>query len=603
MKELVLISQAGAPHQEPRILALAAWMGVPTRQIIIGNGSASAQLIAGIGDGSCSVVVSTGTLAVLREASPPGVLEDLIERHCAHLLVFSVGDGEEHADLLSWLTGGAVAGLGSAEERRSFCFPEDGRRFSRPFGRQSFSLGRPVPVSAFNLTNAESGDVDQILRADDHPVFLRLQRGSCELFLLALGQLPDIEGELSPNRGVEEYYDQLIPLLIFLRHCFGDMCWHGAESTARLIIDDPLLVPFYGFLSYGALRESMRSAGYAASIAFIPWNHWRTSKGKATAILADDPNLAICVHGCDHTNREFGDVDPESLQWKADTALSRMGRHRRRTGLAFDPVMVFPQGKFSSPAMLALRTGGYLAAVNTTCFPTDAGAPPLTIADFLRPAITKFDGFPLFQRRYPRRLIDFAFDIFLGRPVLLVQHHDDFRDGYRRLEEFVSGLHELEPKLAWAPLSAQLMASCVMRSLSATSMEVRFFTRQFRFKNARSTGTALVFSKAEPDAAAISGVLVDGVEVPFSFEHGVLAFEHHADAGQVIDVTILDRPRLPAAAPKPFGITHTMRVGLRRALSEFRDHALRKHPGLLAAASWMATRMRVTGDDGKEERI
>lgn len=576
-------------------------MGLTTRQITIGDRPAMDQLARDVGGSACSVAISTHTLAVLRDVSPD-LLRDFMESHCAQLLVFSVGHAREHGDLLHWLTGGAVAALGPAGERRTFDFPDDGRRLSRAFAGQSFTLEHPVPVRTFDLGDADGSGVEPILLADGRPVFLRVERGACELFLLALGQLPDINERLSQSRGVEEHYDRLIPLLIFLRHSFGEMCWHGAESTGRLIIDDPLLVRSYGFLSYRALRNSMHSAGYATSIAFIPWNHWRTSKKEAAGILDDDHKLSICVHGCDHTNREFGDVNPQSLQWKADTALSRMQRHEHRTGLAFDRVMVFPQGKFSSPAMLALRTGNYLAAVNTTCFPTDAGAEPLTIADFLRPAITKFYGFPLFQRRYPRRLVDFAFDVFLGRPVLLVQHHDDFRDGYGRLEEFVSGLHGLEPKLTWGPLSDQLMGSCMMRSLSATSMEVRFFTRQFRFKNPRSTPVALVLSRGEPDAAAVSRVLVDGRDVPFSCKDGVLAFEHRADAGQVIDVRVLDRPRRPAPGPKRSGVTHTVGVGVRRALSEFRDHALMKHPRLLAAATRLATRMKVTGQSGKQER-
>ena len=200
-----------------------------------------------------------------------------------------------------------------------------------------------------------------------------------------------------------------------------------------------------------------------------------------------------------------------------------MERHETRTGVAFEPVMVFPQGKFSTPAISALRASGYLAAVNTTCFPSYGEAEPLTIADFLRPAIMKFHGFPIFQRRYPRRLIDFAFDIFLWKPALIVQHHDDFRGGYRPFEEFVAGLHKLEPALSWGPLSEQLMESCMVRSVSERSIEVRFFTRQFKFKNLQTDRTAFTFSREEPSASAVSHVLVDGKSVPFS-HHFVMQF-------------------------------------------------------------------------------
>jgi hypothetical protein len=600
MKGLVLISCPGSSDHEGRILDLAEWMGVPTRKITIGDRPATDQLASELSGEEC-VALSAETLAFLREHLGSQVLQDFIDHRCARLLVYSIGRSQQHQDLLSWLTGAAVIGLTSPAERQVFHVAESAQRVSRVFAGQSFAVKRAVRIPSFELSGAGSRAAQEILRADERPVFLRTERGACEVFLLALARAPDIGMRLSQGAGIEEHYDQLIPFLIFLRHCFGGMCWHGAETTARLIIDDPLLDHAYGFLNYGALRSSMRSAGYGTSIAFIPWNHWRTSRKRARQSFGQDASLSVCVHGCDHTNKEFDDVDPGSLQWKADTALGRMERHKSRTGLAFDPVMVFPQGRFSSPALLALRKAGYVAAVNTTCFPTNAGAEPLTVADFLRPAITKYHGFPIFQRRYPRRLIDFAFDVFIGRPVLLVQHQDDFRDGYRRLEEFVDGLHKLAPKLTWAGLSNQLTRSCMIRSLSESSMEIRFFTGQFRFKNNGSARTNLVFSKEEPEVSAISSVVVDGVNVPFSFKNGLLTFEYQADPGRVIDVGIVDRPRALAPGGKSLGVAHTVGVVARRSLSEFRDNLLTRYPRLRAAATGLATRMKATGKGDWEE--
>jgi hypothetical protein len=597
MNDLVLISSPGGRDHSERLLALARWMGVSGRTVAVGDRPAMDRLIGELGR-DVSIAISAQALADLRGHAPPGAPPDFLVDACAKLLVFSTGGSGLGGDIFAWVTGGAVTGLAGPEERRRFHLPERGRKYSRAFAGQSFAPKRPVSLSAFELGDAAGGSVDKILLADERPIFLRTQKGACELFLLALTELPDIDERLSPAKTVEDFYEGLIPLLIFLRHGFGDRCWHGAESTARLIIDDPLLQDSYGFLDFGALKASMRSAGYATSIAFIPWNQWRTSKKRARRVLGHDSALSICVHGCDHTNREFDDTDPVSLQWKADTGLQRMERHKQRTGLACDPVMVFPQGRFSSPAVLALRNGGYLAAVNTTCFPTDAGAEPLTVADFLRPAMTRFHGFPLFQRRYPKRLIDFAFDLFLGRPALIVQHHEDFRDGYGAIEAFVGGLNRLAPGLAWRPLADQLMESCMMRALSENAMEVRFFTGRFRFKHARAPRTELLFSKAEPDASAVAGVLVGGQSVPFSFEDGLLTFRHRAEPSRPVEVEVLARAKPSAAAPKRLGARHTAGVIARRALSELRDNALTRYPRLLAAATGLATRLKVTGSSG-----
>jgi hypothetical protein len=73
-------------------------------------------------------------------------------------------------------------------------------------------------------------------------------------------------------------------------------------------------------------------------------------------------------------------------------------------------------------------------------------------------------------------------------------------------------------------------------------------------------------------------------------------FEVQAEAGQTIDIEIRDEATISAPAPRPLGMAHTAGVCVRRALSEFRDRALVKHPGLLAAATGMARRLKATGD-------
>jgi hypothetical protein len=594
MKGLVVISLPGSHDQERRLRVLAEWMGIATRAVTLGGRPQADELDRDLRDGWCAAL-SVETLAALRELLPSDVLGDF------KLLVFSAGGSQRHRELLSWLTEGAVTELAAPAEAHVFHFPEGSRPYSRAFAGQSFELKRAGAVSSFVIAGGGRSDAQEVLLAGDRPVFVRVGCGTRELFLLAVAEVPDIGTQLSVGSGVEEHYDRLVPLLILLRHWFGDACWHGVKATAQLIIDDPLLDQNYGFLSFGALRGSMRAMSYATSIAFIPWNHWRTSPRKARRLFERDPNLTVCVHGCDHTNKEFDEVDLNILQAKADTALCRMERQRARTGVAFDPVMVFPQGRFSSAALAALRASGFLAAVNSTCFPTDAGAAPLTIADFLRPAITKFYGFPLFQRRYPRRLVDFAFDLFIGRPVLIVQHHEDFREGCGRLESFVAGLRKLEPRLTWGALSRQLSQCCMVRTPAERSMEVRFFTNQFRFGGAQESLRRLLFSKEEPDPSAITSVLVDGGSVPFSHDNGLLTFSYEVDAGQGVDVRVVDRARRSTPALSRSTLQHTVGVAARRALSEIRDNILAKHSRLLAAATGLATRMKATGKDEREE--
>jgi hypothetical protein len=594
VNDLIIASGASSGEGEHRILKFAECMGLSATTMSIADDLD--RPFPGLADAQrrC-VAMSAEMLASLHRASPRR-LEHFIQERCATLLVFGWDDPARHGSVLAWLTRGAFRVAPSARGPHGenvFELPRAGREFSRQLAGLSFSTGRSLSLPSFDP--AVDGPTAAIMAVNRQPMLIRTAMASCDIFLLAGAAVADIDEPVSAERGIEEYYDQLIPLLVFLRHSFGKTCWHSTQTTARVIIDDPLLTARYGFLNYRALLSSMRRERYGTSIAFIPWNYRRTSSRTATDLFGHRPDLSICIHGCDHTNKEFDAVDQLLLAQKADLAVERMEQHQARTGLPFERVMVFPQGRFSTDALRALRGANYLAAVNSTCFPTDAGAGTLRIADFLRPAITRFHGFPLFHRRYPRRLVDSAFDLFLGKPALLVEHHQYFRDGCERLEEFVIGLRNLEPDLVWPTLSSQLMRSCIMRVASRDSLDVQFFTNRFRLENGQQDDRRFRLAKYEPDSSAIRAVVVDGVSVPFSFNENSMEFELEVGAGQAKDIQIVDAPT-PSRGARRMGLIHNLGVLGRRGLSEFRDNTLARHPRLLQAATGLARGLKVTGD-------
>ncbi len=222
------------------------------------------------------------------------------------------------------------------------------------------------------------------------------------------------------------------------------------ESLACLIIDDPLLKPKYGCLDYKKLLEEMKFHNFFTEIAFIPWNYKR-SDARTVRLFLDHPNFyGICVHGCNHTGNEFGKGDYLELSILSSTALWRMEQHKKLTGLAYDPVMVFPQGRFSSEAMKVLKEHGYLAAFNSSLRANDKKELPAI--EYQRPATTIYHDFPLFLRRYPKDKFQFVQDIALGRPILIVEHHSIFRDGYNTMTTLVDWINSLGD-IKWTSLS------------------------------------------------------------------------------------------------------------------------------------------------------
>ena len=221
------------------------------------------------------------------------------------------------------------------------------------------------------------------------------------------------------------------------------------ETLACLIIDDPLLRPKYGCLDYEKLLEEMKVHNFFTEIAFIPWNYKR-SDAKTVRLFADNADhYAICVHGCNHIDNEFGGGNYQELSYLATTALWRMQYHKRLTGLPYDPVIVFPQGRFSSVAMQALKDHGYFAAFNSTIRATDSEDPPAI--ECQRPFTPIYHDFPLFLRRYPKHRSYFVQDITVGRAIIIVEHHGAFRNGYKAITDLVDLVNSLG-RIKWTSL-------------------------------------------------------------------------------------------------------------------------------------------------------
>lgn len=197
------------------------------------------------------------------------------------------------------------------------------------------------------------------------------------------------------------------------------------KNCACIIIDDPLLRENYGFLNYRKLLDLMDRHNFHTTIAFIPWNYNRTDKKIAALFRERQDRFSLCIHGCDHTEGEFARTNPNFLDAKVKLATARMIEHEKRTGLPFDRVMVFPHGKFSNEAMEALRRNHYLAAVNLVPEPVNG---PIQ------------SDFPLFIYYKPEN-IDLSYD-----PAFIVLHHDYFKEGYKRLIDFVDRINVREVK-------------------------------------------------------------------------------------------------------------------------------------------------------------
>ena len=378
---------------------------------------------------------------------------------------------------------------------------------------------------------------------------------------------------------------------MFLRHHYANDVWQPPSTAfGNFIIDDPLLIPTYGFMDHRMLATRVERGAGAATIAFIPWNA-RRSVPDVVALDKGDTGLALCVHGYEHTGGEFADEDGGRVTENALAALEGMRLHESLTGVRFDPVMVFPQGRFSRQGMVALARAGFLAAVNTHYLAVnDDGT--VRLRDLLEPAIGAYGNCPLFVRRYPRDLDATRCDLALGRPAFFVEHHEYFRDGGAAISRLFEDVAAIRSDIQWTRLSDAIERVHLVKRNSGLQRQVKFYGRRLVFEADQDARRTYLFATRQRDGAHCDGVSINGQSVPFEAGAGELRFSTELNPSERIRIVVNEpeREAPPPVSARP--LTHRARVAARRYLSEFRDNRVDTSRVL---SRWLTTAKRVAG--------
>jgi hypothetical protein len=373
---------------------------------------------------------------------------------------------------------------------------------------------------------------------------------------------------------VKNHFCSVVPLVMFIRFMFPEVAWRPQELGACLIIDDPLLKPKYGFCHFATLRDLMRRHGFTTNIAFIPWN-WRRTSPAAGKFFRDESGVfSVSIHGCDHTAAEFGATSPEVLHARAQLARSRMRNHEARTGIQHDSIMVFPQGAFSSVSPEVLKHNGFLAAVNTEIVPVDSQNARTRIRDVWDVALMTYGSFPIFTRRYAfHGLENFAFDLLLGKPCLIVAHHDSFKDGGAALIELVKKIRCLNCRPQWRPLGQVIRRACRRRSNGAGVEEVEMYGNELLVDNPTDQSIEARIRKKRSQDDLISEILSDETPVTWTTEGEHFVFGDRIGSHSEKCFRVVYREKAHAGKVRR-SLRFELAVAMRRILSEFRDDHL-----------------------------
>jgi hypothetical protein len=510
----------------------------------------------------------------------PGAVDALRRRLDARggtLFVTGIRPSVSHLRMLEAIVPGVAASIEPAPEGAANYEVSDGAPGMRPFvGLRFGPVDRHLDAC---FVPSQSSDATPLVTIDGRPSYVKVERGGTTILLLASGRVLDIDMPAEWGQQPLDRFLQFVPFFGFLHAAFGPRCWHNPRQAACFVIDDPLLRKRYGFIDFDRLESTLVESRASANIAFIPWNYRRTDRRIARKFVLSNHRLSISVHGCDHTESEYGTADGQRLRSQTRRALARMQAHERLTGIAHNRIMVFPQGIFSKESLRALSDEGILAAVNSTIYPVDARPDDITFRDLLQIAFFRFEGVPLFMRRYPDRPEQFALDALLGRQVLIVEHHAFFKHGPEALARVARLINGIVPNVTWTDLEDVCASACLMRHVPGDGVHVQAFGSLLRFSN--STGRDERFTITNPWARHhLTALTRAGQPIDFEQQPDGTTCRIELLAGEVCELRFESLPggnAIRELAPAPID---RLKVFVRRHLCELRDNCLARNPFL-----------------------
>jgi hypothetical protein len=568
-QQALLLADGSSPADTENPAKVLQFFGVPYRNMT------ADQFLTDCPKGSKSkLLCAAGALLhLITRLEKTSAGDRFLEEHLHSVFVYGANDAgalTRLAGILACDDGGGIQELEQcggdivvSDAMDDFCGVMAGVRVAAPRTNLSgkFALG----ITSRNVVN--------VISLGDGAAFLKFEHKGVPVFLSTSREIIDLDAELkSQNFDVRDHFLSAVPLVLYIKWAFAETCWNAPETNACLMIDDPVLKPRHGFVNFQELLSLMKRHQFSTNIAFIPWN-WRRSAPEVVRLLRENPqNYSVSVHGCDHIRAEFGSSDRQRLYWKTQQALERMNRHESITGLRHDRVMVFPQGIFSEAAMSAFKHTDIIAAVNNDVVCADPHRCAITISDVWDVAVMRYSNFPIFTRRYPWEGIEnFAFDALLGKPVIIIIHHDYCSDHCRRLVDFVDRLNALKCRLTWRSLGDVVRQSYRQRQLSPGVVEVEMYATQLRLENHSHQRKRYLIRRRESEPSSIREIRAGSRNVPWSSTDGMVVFEIERNPGEKAMIS-MGFHELSGSGRYADSLSYRTKAMLRRCLCEVRDN-------------------------------
>jgi hypothetical protein len=189
----------------------------------------------------------------------------------------------------------------------------------------------------------------------------------------------------------------------------------------------------------------------------------------------------------------------------------------------------------------------------------------------LEPAITNFENFPLFPRRYPENVVDFAFDLFCGKPAFIVAHHGIFSKGYDKLGTFIRKINELNENIQWRKLGDIIERSYLKKYEDDNTISLRIYSSSAIIENTSDNVITYSVTKHERGNVPIKAVNINGERAPFEIDNQSINLSIQLKPKDWVRLEIVYQDSYPGYE-KNHNAKENFKIFIRRRLSEIRDN-------------------------------
>ena len=576
---------------DARLIRLAEFLGIHCETLFLDRGTQyhAEYLEKALTNQSYCLVINPRVIKEWTGAILSSELISYLITRFPYLLVYGFAGEPSEEDLIRRLSAGRLHSARTTDSGYRYEISSESREICGAFAGLSFGPIDPRNDLVFcgDLDNLPGSVLISIGRC---PFMTVLKQGQAEILFLGSTDTVDVNDEVG-DVDLSDFFSRLVPHTAALRYIFGEYCWHPRAHHASLIIDDPLLRPRYGFLDFEELLQLMKKYNFFTTIAFIPHNYRRNSKRIVQLFNENRDRLGICFHGNDHTLAELASTDASRLNSLLQIAETRMSDFHQASGLPCSKVMVFPQGKFSLEAMRVLKSRNFLAAANSRPHPSKSSV-KLSLAELSQPAVLRWAGFPLFLRRSIRLTRqDIAFSAFFGKPVIVEEHHEVFRQP-GNVAEAVRTINSVVPEIHWSDLETVASSSILQRRLTDGAYHVRAYSGTVRILNDREHSQKFIIEWSYPsDQIPVERVLRDGVtDYPYEVDDSRIRLSVALAPGTSCTFSVVYRNT--ASSDVNLASRWNAKVFIRRRVAEMMDNYVSKNESVSTLTKTLRQRMR-----------